>query len=145
MKETVKELFKSIVISIGMALAIFCIVGIFFDVSSGGKFSLENYSFTKMVLGSMIVGLGFGVPTVVYNKDSLPMPIRVIIHMGTGCVIYTVVAYSVGWIGGSATVLQGILIAAVQLVVAFIIWFCFMCFYRKEAKKMNEKLQAMKH
>lgn len=144
MKETVKELFKSIVISIGMALAIFCIVGIFFDVSSGGKFSLENYSFTKMVLGSMIVGLGFGVPTIVYNKDSLPMPIRVIIHMGTGCVIYTVVAYSVGWIGGSATVLQGILIALVQLAVAFIIWFCFMCFYRKEAKKMNEKLQAMK-
>lgn len=144
MKETVKELFKSIVISIGMALAIFCIVGIFFDVSSGGKFSLENYSFTKMVLGSMIVGLGFGVPTVVYNKDSLPMPIRVIIHMGTGCVIYTVVAYSVGWIGGSATVLQGILIALVQLAVAFIIWFCFMCFYRKEAKKMNVKLQAMK-
>jgi cellobiose-specific phosphotransferase system component IIC len=40
--------------------------------------------------------------------------------------------------------LQGILIAAIQLVVAFIIWFCFMCFYRKEAKKMNEKLQAMK-
>ena len=144
MKETVKELFKSIVISIGMALAIFCIVGIFFDVSSGGKFSLENYSFTKMVLGSMIVGLGFGVPTIVYNKDSLPMPIRVIIHMGTGCVIYTVVAYSVGWIGGSATVLQGILIALVQPAVAFIIWFCFMCFYRKEAKKMNEKLQAMK-
>lgn len=144
MKETVKELFRSIVISIGMALAIFCIIGIGFDVGNGGKFSLENYSFTKMVLGSMIVGLGFGVPTVVYNKDSIPMPIRVVIHMGTGCVIYTVVAYYVGWIGGSQTLLQGILIAAIQLLVAFIIWFCFMVFYRKEAKKMNEKLQAMK-
>ena len=145
MKETVKDLFRSIAISVGMALAIFCIVGIIFDVSSSGKFSLENYGFTKMALGSVLVGLGFGIPTVVYNKDSLPMPIRVVIHMGIGCVIYTVVAYYVGWIGGSATVLQGILIAAAQLVVAFIIWFCFMCFYRKEAKKMNEKLQAMKH
>ena len=145
MKETLKDLLRSTVISIGMALAIFCIVGIIFDVSYAGKFSLENYGFTKMVIGSALVGLGFGIPTVVYNKDSLPMPIRVVIHMGIGCVIYTVVAYSVGWIGGSATILQGILIAAVQLVVAFIIWFCFMCFYRKEAKKMNEKIQAMKH
>ena len=92
----------------------------------------------------MIVGLGFGVPTVVYNKDSIPMPIRVVIHMGTGCVIYTVVAYYVGWMGGSQTMLQGIMIAAVQLIVAFVIWFCFMRFYRREAKKMNEKLQAMK-
>lgn len=144
MKETVKELLRSIVISIGMALAIFCIVGIIFDVGNGGELSLENYSFTKMVLGSMIVGLGFGVPTVVYNKDSIPMPIRVVIHMGTGCVIYTVVAYYVGWMGGSQTLLQGILIAAVQLLVAFVIWFCFMRFYRREAKKMNERLQAMK-
>lgn len=144
MKETIKDLLRSIAISVGMALAIFCIVGIIFDVSYGGKFSLENYGFTKMALGSVLVGLGFGLPTVVYNKESLPMPIRVVIHMGTGCVIYTLVAYSVGWIGGSVSVFQGILIAAGQLMSAFIIWFCFMCYYRKEAKKMNEKLQAMK-
>ncbi|MCR4776006.1 MAG: DUF3021 domain-containing protein [Saccharofermentans sp.] len=144
MKETVEELIRSTVISIGMALAIFCIIGLVFDVINGGRFTLENYSFTKMVIGSMIVGLGFGLPTVVYNKESIPMPIRVVIHMGIGCIIYTIVAYSVGWIGNSATVMQGIIIAAVQLAVAFIIWFCFMTFYRKEAKKMNEKLQAMK-
>ena len=91
----------------------------------------------------MLVGLGFGIPTVVYNKESLPMPIRVVIHMGIGCVVYTLVAYAVGWFGGSATVTQGILIAAIQLLVAFIIWFCFMRYYRREAKKMNE-IQAMK-
>jgi len=145
MNETVKDLIKSTVISIGMALTIFCLVGIVFDVGYGGNFSLENYRFTKMVVGSLLVGLGFGVPTIVYNKESLPMPIRVVIHMGTGCVIYTLVAYAVGWYGGSATVVQGIIIAGIQLLVAFVIWFCFMRFYRKEAKKMNEKIQAMKH
>ena len=91
MKDTVKDLIRSTVISIGMALTIFCLVGIVFDVGYGGKFSLENYRFTKMVIGSLLVGLGFGVPTIVYNKESLPMPIRVIIHMGTGCVVYTLV------------------------------------------------------
>ena len=144
MKDTVKDLIKSTVISIGMALTIFCLVGIVFDVGYGGNFSMENYRFTKMVVGSIFVGLGFGLPTIVYNRESLPMPIRVVIHMGIGCVVYTLVAYAVGWFGGSATVTQGILIAAIQLLVAFIIWFCFMRYYRREAKKMNEKIQAMK-
>ena len=97
-----------------------------------------------MVVGCVLIGLGFGVPTIVYRKDSIPMPIRVIIHMGIGCVVYTLVAYAVGWIGGSATISQGIIIAAIQLGVAFIIWFLFMRYYRKEAKKMNDRIQEMK-
>ena len=144
MKETMKDLVKSTVISIGMAMAIFCLVGITFDVRFGGNFSLENYQFTKMVVGCVLIGLGFGVPTIVYNKDSLPMPIKVIIHMGIGCIVYTIVAYAVGWIDGPATIGQGIIIAAIQLAVAFIIWFLFMRYYRNEAKKMNDKIQAMK-
>lgn len=144
MGKIVKDLIKSTVISIGMALTIFSIVGVFFDIWNGGNFSLDGYQFTKMVVGSALVGLGFGVPTIVYNSDKLPQPIKVVIHMGIGCVIYTVVAYAVGWFGGAATLAQGIVIAAIQLVVAFIIWFCFMCFYRREAKRMNEKIQSMK-
>lgn len=144
MKETLKDLLKSTVISIGMALAIFCLVGIVFDIGYKGNFSLENYKFTKMAVGSILVGLGFGVPTVVYHKENLPLPIRVIIHMGIGCAIYTAVAFAVGWFGGSATFVQGLIIAGIQLAVAFVIWFCFMRYYRKEAKRMNEKIQAKK-
>ena len=144
MRETVKDLVKSSVISIGMAMTIFCLVGVVFDVSYKGNFSLDDYRFTKMVAGCVLVGLGFGVPTIVYRKDNLPMPIRVIIHMGIGCVVYTIIAYAVGWIGGSATIGQGILIAAIQLAVAFLIWFLFMKHYRAEAKRMNDRIQAMK-
>jgi phosphate starvation-inducible membrane PsiE len=144
MRETVKELVKSSVISIGMAMTIFCLVGVVFDVGYKGNFSLDDYRFTKMVAGCVLVGLGFGVPTIVYRKDNLPMPIRVIIHMGIGCVVYTIIAYAVGWIGGSATIGQGILIAAIQLAVAFLIWFLFMKHYRAEAKRMNDRIQAMK-
>lgn len=144
MKETIRDLLKSTVISIGMAMAIFCFVGITFDVRYGGNFSLENYQFTKMVVGCLIIGLGFGVPTIVYQNEKLPMPIRVIIHMGIGCIVYTIVAYAVGWMGGAATIGQRILIAAIQLGVAFIIWFFFMKYYRAEAKKMNDRIQAMK-
>ena len=144
MRETVKDLVKSSVISIGLAMTIFCLVGVVFDVGYKGNFSLDDYRFTKMVAGCVLVGLGFGVPTIVYRKDNLPMPIRVIIHMGIGCVVYTIIAYAVGWIGGSATIGQGILIAAIQLAVAFLIWFMFMKHYRAEAKRMNDRIQAMK-
>lgn len=144
MKEMVKDLLRSMVTSIGMAMAIFCLVGIVFYIGYKGNFSLDNYRFTKMIIGCVLIGLGFGVPTIIYRKENLPMPIRVIIHMGIGCVVYTVVAYAVGWIGGSASIGQGIIIAAIQLAVAFIIWFLFMKYYCAEAKKMNDKIQEMK-
>ena len=144
MKEIMKELAKSTVISIGMAMAIFCIVGIVFDIGFGGHFSLENYQFTKMVVGCVIVGLGFGLPTIIYRKDSIPMPLRVVIHMGIGCVIYTIVSYAVGWIGGARSAGQIAVIAVIQLAVAFLIWFLFMRYYRKEAKQMNDRIQEMK-
>ena len=144
MNNTVKDLLKSIVISIGMALTIFSLICVVFDIGYGGNFSLEGYKMTKMVIGCIIVGLGFGVPSLVYRNDTLPMPVKVLVHMGIGCVVYTIVGFAVGWIGGSATLGQGIAIAAIQLAVAFVIWFCFMRFYRKEAREMNDKIQQMK-
>ena len=71
MNNTVKDLLKSIVISIGMALSIFSFVCVIFDIGYGGNFSLENYRLTKMVIGCIIVGLGFGVPSLVYMNESL--------------------------------------------------------------------------
>ena len=59
MKETMKDLLKSTCISIGMALTIFCLVGVVFDIGFGGNFSLEGYQFTRMVVGSVLIGLGF--------------------------------------------------------------------------------------
>ena len=144
MSETGKDILRSVAISIGMAMTIFCIVGVIFDIMYKGQFSLDNYRFTKMILGCLIVGLGFGVPTVIYRKENLPMPIRILVHMGIGCVIYTIVAFAVGWIGGTKNAVQGLLIAAVQILVAFIIWYLFNRYYRKEAEQMNDRIQKMK-
>lgn len=144
MRETWKDIGKSSAVSIGMSLTIFCLTGMIADIIGGGNFTLDHYRFTKMVIGSIIVGLGFGIPTFIYRKDSLPMPIRVIIHMGTGCVIYTLVAFAVGWMGGTGSVAKAIVAAAVQIAVAFLIWYLFMRYYRREAKEMNERIQEMK-
>lgn len=144
MRNMIKDLAKNTVISIGMAMTIFCFAGVVFDIIYMGTFNLVNYQFTKMVIGCIIVGLGFGIPTIVYSKDNLPMPIRVLVHMGIGCMVYTIVAYSVGWIGNIPGFGRKILVVALQLGVAFIIWFLFQTHYRKEAKKLNDKIQNMK-
>jgi len=144
MRETWKDIARSSAVSIGISLTIFCLIGMIADIIGGGNFTLDHYRFTKMVIGSVIVGLGFGIPTFVYRKDSLPMPIRVIIHMGTGCIIYTIVAFAVGWMGGTGSIEKVIVAAAVQIGVAFLIWYMFMRYYRKEARKMNKRIQEMK-
>ncbi|MFR6590793.1 MAG: DUF3021 family protein [Gallintestinimicrobium sp.] len=64
--------------------------------------------------------------------------------MGSGCVIYTLVACWVGWIDLSAGLWQGIGMIAAQLAAAFLIWFFFLLHYRREAKEMNERIQEMK-
>ena len=144
MKEVWKDLAKSSFISIGISLSIFCLIGMINDIVAGGNFSLDQYRFTKMVIGSMIVGLGFGLPTYIYRIDRLPMPVRVIIHMGTGCIIYTIVGYAVGWMGGSGNIVKAVVGAAVHFSVAFVIWYLFMRLNREEAMEMNKKIQEMK-
>ena len=144
MKEKVIDMLRSTAIGIGLSMAIFCLSGVVFDIGYDGHFSLDNYMFTKMVIGCIIIGIGFGAPTVVYRNENLPMPVRVIIHMGIGCAVYTPVAFAVGWMGGAASIGHGILSAIIHLAVAFGIWFLFMKYYRREAEKMNEKIQEMK-
>ncbi len=138
-----KEVVKRAVLGIGIAMLFFCISGIIFDINGGGTFTLTNYQFTKMVLGCIIVGIGFGVPTIVYDAENIPMPLRVLIHMGIGCIIYTIVAFNVGWVNAS-TPAQGIIVIGAQLLIAFITWFLFMRHYSAEAKKMNDRIQALK-
>ena len=81
MRETMKYLIKNTITSIGIALTVFCVTGMVFDIAYDGNFSLDNYQFSKMVIGCIIVGLGFGLPTMIYHKDNLPMPFKIIIHM----------------------------------------------------------------
>ncbi len=143
MKKTIKDLINSVLISIGVAMTIFCIVGIVYDVSYGGHFELSDYSFTKMVIGCVVIGLGFGVPSIIYNNDNLPRPIQTVIHMSIGLGVYTITAYAVGWMKGLSKS-KGILVLLGAFIVAFLIWYGFMRYYRKEAEILNQRVQMMK-
>lgn len=140
-----KKILKSIIISIGIAMTIFCFVGVIFDIVYEGNFSLENYQFTKMVMACVVIGLGFGIPSIVYESDKLPFPLKVVIHMGIGITVYTAAAYFAGGFTPAVSIPQGIGIIAIQFMFVFIIWLGFMKHYANEAREMNEKIQKLQN
>lgn len=90
-----KKIMKSSVIGISIALIIFTMIGIIFDIGYGGTFLMKGYSFTKMAIGSILVGIGFGAPSAIYENDALPYPLQVIFHMGIGMAVMFIVSFVV--------------------------------------------------
>ncbi|MGN1382821.1 MAG: DUF3021 domain-containing protein [Eubacterium sp.] len=136
-----KSMIKAGFISIAAAALVFCLVGMVFDLTNGGSFTLSGYQFTKMFIGAAVVGLGFSIPSFIYKKDTLPYPIQIIFHMGIGCAVLLIVGFTVGWIPVRAGAASVILTIAGELLTAFILWKCFEMHYRKEAEQINRRLQ----
>jgi hypothetical protein len=135
-----KDIIKSTVISILTSTFIFVIVGLVFDQVGKGTFSLTDYKFTKMVIACIITGLGFGVPTFLYNLDNIPMPLASVIHLGIGFTIYFIAASRVGWIPREAGTIASVSTIAGVIVVGMIIWICFLKYNKDLADKMNKAL-----
>ena len=138
-----KKLLMNILLGVGLGSAIFLIVGIVIDMQNGGNFASTDFLFTKMAIGSMIVGIGFAVPSVVYYVDRLPLGTQIVIHMGIGCAIMLVVAFAVGWIPTSAGWLASLLTVLGEVAIAFAIWLVFSVYHRNLAKKMTARIQQM--
>lgn len=139
-----KKLKKTAIISlqgIGIACTIYTLVGILFDNLYQGTFHLENYTFTKQALASIIIGIAFAAPSEIYHNEKLPPAFQFLFHMGIGCSVYVIAAFYVGWISVDFGIGRCILIVLLQLSAAFLIWLCYYLHYRKLAKDMNEKIK----
>ena len=68
------------------------------DLNMGGVYSASGYSVTKMALGSLGIGLGFGLPCIVYTSEKLSRPVQISVHMLIGCTVMLGIAFPVGWI-----------------------------------------------
>ena len=139
-----KQIIKSIAIGLGISFAIFCITGIVFDIDHGGVFRLAEYSFTKMVIGCILMGLGWGAPAAVYSSEKMSTGIKCVIHIGIGMVVQTITAFIVGYIPAGTSVGRCILIIVFELAFAMIIWLCFFFYNKRQAEKMNRRIQELK-
>lgn len=140
MSTNLKSVLRNTLVAIGISAIIFCIVGVAMDLGCKGNFSTSNYFFTKMALGSLLIGLGFGLPTFLYENDRLPLFLQSVLHMGIGCAVMLTSAFAVGWIPISSGLYALIFPLLGELAIALLIWLGFYLHNRKLVKTMNEQI-----
>lgn len=126
---------------IAIGCTIFTFIGIIINFFNNGSFELLQWSFTKMAIGSMIVGMGFSIPSLIYESRKISLLVKILIHMGIGCAIMLITSFTVGWIPLSLGLFIPASIILSMFITAFIIWLCFFTYYKKQAQKMNKKIK----
>ena len=145
MKTKKQTLLFNIFVSMGVAAMMFIIVGVIIDCIFHGNMEMKNYAFSKMAIATVVIGLGFGIPAVVYDNEKLSLFTQTIIHMGTGCIVMTVTAYLVGWIPMNHGPLLMIAILLEEIAVAFGIWFLFYLKQKRLVTQMNQRISKINH
>ncbi len=139
-----KRLVNLLIKGIGTSLVTFTILGIVWDIKNGGNYIMNNWSYTKMVVAAIIVGIGFAVPALIYYNPNIPSCMKVLFHMGLGCTILLITSFIVGWIPMSLGLKECVFTVMVELLISFILWLCFTLYYKRVAKRMNEQIKNMK-
>lgn len=108
-----------------------------------GDQTLSLLTFITYLVAAMVIGVGFSLPSVIYDNPNLSMVIKFIIHMGIGVTILLATIILVGWIPtdkGWPALITGIILA---IIFACIIWFIFYLYHRKEARDVNKQIKKI--
>jgi len=102
-------------------------------------------SFTEQALFAMLVGIGWALPTLVYDNERIAPGLQMLIHLAIGFAVFMPVAFHLHWFpteGVTAGEIVGMVIGAAAGCVG--IWFCFYLWFRSESKAINHKLQNLR-
>jgi len=142
--KTVKILIKIFkLIALGIAWGCTCSTFIMMigALTMGDTFiALTANEFISQSIGSMIVGIGFVVPTLIYQNRHLSIWMQTLVHMGIGFLVYFPIAFRLGWIPGERKLSAAFVL--IVLVFYFLIWSVSYLYYKKMAEKLNEKLES---
>ncbi|MCD5436982.1 DUF3021 domain-containing protein [Lactobacillus delbrueckii subsp. lactis] len=139
-----KNILVSSLIGIGIAAVSSCLVSLLLLANGAGSLTMTVAEYTQMLAGIILVGLGFGLPSIVYQNDKLAPAYQVLIHMGTGCLVMTLVSFWTGWIPVKAGFWPAFLTIAGEIAVSFIVWLIFYQQEKKLAQKMNNRIKQLK-
>ena len=73
--------------AVAISSFLFLLSSLIDDLNMGGIYSTSGYSVTKMALGSLGIGLGFGIPCIIYTNEKLSRSVQISVHMVTGCTL----------------------------------------------------------
>ena len=93
MKKVLNAAWRGIRIS-AVVFLISCMIQGF---SGGAEKFTTGAHMAYMCIAAIVIGIGFGVPSLIYETD-LPTSLKVLIHMGVGTVVMLAASLAVGWI-----------------------------------------------
>ena len=136
-----KKLLYNAAIGIGAALVIFCLANVIVEQIAGGHLEMHDYAYSKRTLASILIGLGFGLPAIVYDDERLSLPVQTLIHLAIG----TTVLAGAALYGGLLPVQQGapalIGFFIINIVIFFALWAGIYLYYRKTGQEITRKLK----
>ena len=92
-------------------------------------------------LGSIVVGWGFSLTGLIYEREDIAFPLQIAFQMGIGMAVLFIVAIYLKWMPidlGISVIIEWIVIACVF---AAISWFSFYAYYYLVARDLNNKLK----
>lgn len=137
----IKELLKSAYCGIRDASVIFLFMCIILGVTGADSQFASGYGIARAGVAVIIIGVGFGVPSLIY-RTKLGFGLKVFIHMGTGCFVMIVASFIGGWLNFETGLGYALITLAIQLLSAFIIWGCYLLSAKLEAKRINMRIAS---
>lgn len=135
-----KKLLNAAWSGIALSAAVFVVSCMLIGFRYGEAQFASGIGMARMCVAVLVIGLGFGVPSLIYETE-LPTGLKVLIHMGTGVIVMLATSLAIGWIDFSRGWKACLLYAALQIAVAFILWLLTCVRIKKDAKQMNERIE----
>lgn len=123
-----------------------CFIVMFIMVLISVQDGPQNIEFTGLTiinafLGSIVVGWGFSLTGLVYEREDIAFPLQIAFQMGIGMIILFLVAIYLQWMPvnlGIGIIIEWIIIACIFAAIA---WCGFYIYYYLEAREINQKLE----
>lgn len=111
-------------------------------VAGPENFVITGSEIINLVLGSIVIGFAFSLPTFIYERDDIALPFQVIFQMGIGMIVLFVVAIYFGWMPITSGLAPILIWVGVAFAFSVIFWLGFYLYYFFAAKKLNEKIKS---
>lgn len=130
---------------LAMGAFVGCFIVLFIMVLMSLQNGPQNISFSgttivNAFLGSIVVGWGFSLTGIIYERDDIAFPLQIAFQMGIGMAILFIVAIYLQWMPidlGMGIIIEWIIIACIF---AAISWCGFYIYYYLVARDLNKKL-----
>lgn len=135
-----KKIAQAAMAGVRIAAVVFLIYCIVFGLIGGEETFASGYGIARSGLDAVIIGIGFGIPAVVY-ETKLKMWLKVLIHMGIGCTVMIGASFLRVGLPTQKGMLATLAVVTIQVISAFVIWAIRFIPMMIQAKKMNQKIK----